>query len=603
MTEMRVTGVDVDGLLELLGRHLYTTPAVALRELVQNAHDSIVRRRLADPAFPCGRIDIETDVARGTLTVTDDGAGMTDAEVVDLLATIGAGATRLAREESGDEDLIGLFGVGFLSAFVIGRRVLVHTTPMSDPVTGWLYASAGGRQYTLTATEPRPVGARVTVELQPDARRLGDAEVVSGLATRYFALLGVPVHLNGAPEPVNDLAPPWRTEPGAPVEHPVAATRRRLEFAARFERRFEPLCTVDVEPDEDSDVTGLLWVQSGATYGSSDNRNVAVFVRGMLLDDDARELLPRWAGFCGGVLESRRLTPTASREDLQRDDHWYAAQRALSVRLVSGLAAIAKEQPDVWRTVLRRHNEALLGAALADPVLFDLLADSLQVPTSEGDLTAREVARRGGGRVHVSLGEGGGFEETVFRAMKVPIAIGTRYGVAPFLREWGQRAGAAVVELGTAAGDRQVFVRAGLPPDDRAWLVSVLGDPGEEVVPARFAPGSIPLVVVPDRDVALKRRIEADEADRRIGRAALALARAHTATIDGRVERRVYVNLDSPVMQRLLADPDRDARPAVLALLRALKGLTAGTRGGAGVDLDASLSLFSDTLLTLLDGS
>ena len=598
MTDVRVTGVDVEGLFALLGKHLYTTPAVALRELVQNAHDSIVRRRLADPAWAGGRIDVATDVARGTLTVTDDGAGMTDDDVVGMLATIGAGATRLARDATGDEELIGLFGVGFLSAFVIGRRVVVHTTPASDPGTGWIYTSAGGRQYTLAPAAPRAPGATVTVELQPDARHLANGEVVEDLAARYFALLGVPVYVDGSDQPINDVAPPWR-DPGGAAEHPVAAVRRRLEFAARFENRFEPICAIDVVPDGGSDVTGLVWVQSGGTYGTSDNRNVSVFVRGMLLDDDARDLLPRWAGFCGAVLESRRLTPTASREDLQRDEHFDAAQRSVARQLVTGLAGVAHTRPDAWRTVLRRHNESLLGAALADPSLFDLLADSLQVPTSEGDLTAAELARRGGGRLHVSHGEAGGFEETVFRAMKVPIAMGLRYGVVPFAREWAQRAGATLVELGTAAGDRQVFARAGMPDDDRLWLAAALADEGEEVVPSRFAPGSLPLVVVPDREVELKRRIESDETDLRIARAALALARAHTATIDGTVERRVYVNLDSPVVRRLLDDPGRDAGSVVVALLRSFKGLTAGTRGG---NLDASLAQFSDALLSLLDG-
>ncbi|MBZ4270742.1 hypothetical protein LAM69_22945, partial [Mycobacterium tuberculosis] len=86
---------------------------------------------------------------------------------------------------------------------------------------------------------------------------------------------------------------------------------------SRFERRFEPLCTIAVEPTADSDLKGLLWVHDARTYGTSDNRNLTVVVRGMMLDDDARELLPGWAGFIGGVVESTRLTPTASREDLQ----------------------------------------------------------------------------------------------------------------------------------------------------------------------------------------------------------------------------------------------------------------------------------------------
>ena len=149
--------------------------------------------------------------------------------------------------------------------------------------------------------------------------------------------------------------------PGDVAVHPVQARRQALQFAARFEHDFEPIVTVPLRADGNSDATGLLWVQDGATYGTSDNRNLSVFVRGMLLDDDARDLLPPWAGFIGGVIESSRLTPTASREDLQRDDQYRAVQHALLEALIDGLADVAKQQPEAWRRVLTRHNEALLG--------------------------------------------------------------------------------------------------------------------------------------------------------------------------------------------------------------------------------------------------
>ncbi len=125
-----------------------------------------------------------------------------------------------------------------------------------------------------------------------------------------------------------------------------------------------------MRPDERVDVQGLLWIQDGGTYGTSDNRNLSVFLRGMLLDDDARDLLPSWAGFVGGVIESNRLTPTASREDLQRDDHYAAIQHALAEALIAGLGEVARQQPEAWRRVLLRHNEALLGAALCDERLL-----------------------------------------------------------------------------------------------------------------------------------------------------------------------------------------------------------------------------------------
>src|SRR5690606_31282140 len=134
----------------------------------------------------------------------------------------------------------------------------------------------------------------------------------------------------------------------------------------RLERRFDPLCTIDVRPRPGTDVRGLLWIHDAITYGTSDNRNLHVYVRGMLLDDDARELLPAWAGFVSGAIESAQLTPTASREDLQRDPAYRAAAAAVAESLIEGLKHVAEREPEAWRRILLRHNEALLGAALCD---------------------------------------------------------------------------------------------------------------------------------------------------------------------------------------------------------------------------------------------
>ncbi|MBJ4787394.1 molecular chaperone HtpG, partial [Salmonella enterica subsp. enterica serovar Stanley] len=172
--------------------------------------------------------------------------------------------------------------------------------------------------------------------------------------------------------PVNKLQPPWReSTPEGVTMHRALVQRKNLAFAAQFESSFEPICTLPVVPQGGSDAVGILWIQDGATYGTSDNRNLSLFLRGMLLDDEARELLPPWAGFIGGVIESSKLTPTASREDLQRDETWVAVQEALKEALITGLSDLAQNQPEIWRRVLMRHNEALLGAALCDDRLFD----------------------------------------------------------------------------------------------------------------------------------------------------------------------------------------------------------------------------------------
>jgi molecular chaperone HtpG len=321
----------------------------------------------------------------------------------------------------------------------------------------------------------------------------------------------------------------------------------------------------------------------------------------MLLDDDARELLPDWAGFVGGVIESYALTPTASREDLQRDDHWAHAQRALAHSLIVGLEQIAKREPETWRRILLRHNEALLGAALCDDRLFELLADELTVPTSEGDLLVRTVLRRGEKKAYVSLSSRGGFEEMLFRALKVPIAIGTRYAVLPFLNRYCERRGGQVIQLGTHDGNQHVFREAKVDEEARAFLERVLARPGQKLITARFAPKELPLVLVPDREVELKRRLESDEADKRIATAALGLARLYTKKVDDGVAAHLYVNLDSPAIERLLSARDRAASSTGAKLLRALAALMTGGGDGPAVDLAATLQEYTSAVCDMLE--
>ncbi|QII28296.1 molecular chaperone HtpG [Stenotrophomonas maltophilia] len=570
--EIRRAGVDLNGLMTVLGKHLYSTPMVALRELVQNAHDSIIRRRIEQPGIQSvSRIDVQVDVAAGVLRITDTGAGLTRQEIHDYLATVGVGYTRGLRQDGEDNDgLIGMFGLGFLSAFVLARRVSVRTTSYQSPELGHLYVSSNAEQYTVSEVSARAVGTEVELELHPDFLPLANEARLHEVLGRYCALLSEPIFIGAATAAINPEPPPWRGQ-GDVALHPVQARRQAQQFAARFEHDFEPIVTMPLQSDGSSDAVGMLWVQDGATYGTSDNRNLSVFVRGMLLDDDARDLLPPWAGFIGGVIESSKLTPTASREDLQRDDHYRAVQHALLEALIDGLADVARQQPEAWRRVLSRHNEALLGAALCDERLFDLLLEHVRVPTSQGDLPASALPARGA--VHVILDNGGGFEEMLFRAMGVPVAHGHRYAVVPFLRRWAQAKGLRLVELGTEQGNRALFRTDDSIIDDTqlAWLREHLGD-GEQLLPARFSPEALPVVVVPDREAELKQRLEDDENDKRVSMAALRLARQFTARIEARAPSRLYLNLDNPAVQALL-QAQRDGHPQAASAARLLRSL------------------------------
>ena len=551
--EIKRTDVDLHGLLAIVGEHLYSTPLVALRELVQNAHDSIVRRRIEDNSAVDGTIDVSYDSKRHSVTVSDNGAGLTRQELISYLATIGAGYTRLLRDDD-HQGLIGMFGLGFLSAFVLADEVTVTTTSFRDPDRGHSYVSSDGASYRLAEVAPKSVGTEVTLRLKPEHQGMLGMTKLRSTLRQYCVLLRVPVWIDGDEAPLNSLVPPWRIDEASdePAPHPAMVRRQKLEFAEQFEQRFEPLCTLDVRPSGGSDVRGMLWVQSGSTYGTSDNRHLAVYVRGMLLDDNAHELLPEWAGFLSGIVESDDLEPTASREDLRRGRTYDGVKRSVQESAVTGLAEVASQQPEVWRTVLRRHNEALLGASICDERLFALLVDSLTVPTTQGDMTLPALLRAGGGKVYLSTGDSDGSTAVLTRCLGIPVAKGHRYGVAPVVRQFCKMRGIELIELGTDLGDAEIFVRVRLDTDTVEWFSDMLGcGDSEELLACRFDPSELPFVVVPNRDAQLKQAIEDDDADRRMAASALRLARLFTDSIEEAAPIRIYLNTSSPVINAL----------------------------------------------------
>lgn len=564
------TEVNLNGLIEVLSKHLYSTPVVAVRELVQNGHDAIVRRRIEQPDAPKdNQIRVVADVAKSTITITDTGAGLTESEIHGFLATVGVGYTRMLRQQDDNTGLIGMFGLGFLSAFVLAKEVTVLTTSWQTPDQSWKYHSTDGQKYTVTPYQSSETGTQVILTLKEEYSHLASNNLLNRVLSRYCILLHEPVYVGDASEPVNKLQPPWReVVPEGVTMHRALVQRKNLAFAAQFESSFEPICTIPVVPAGMSDAVGILWIQDGATYGTSDNRNLSLFLRGMLLDDEARELLPPWAGFIGGVIESSKLTPTASREDLQRDETWVAVQEALKEALISGLSDLAQNQPEIWRRVLMRHNEALLGAALCDDRLFDLLKDRLQVPTSKGALLAKDL--RVNNSIHILLSRDGGFEEMLFHILQRPVARGDRYAVVPFLRRWALLYHCRIIEVGTQTGNEQLFSLAELPEEQVAYLEEHLCD-GEQLIISRFEPAVLPLVVTPDREAELKQILEQDDADKRISTAALMLARQFTSQIQKTKTSSLYINLNNPCVMQLVTALQHHQQPA--AALRLLKSL------------------------------
>ncbi|MBL8739816.1 MAG: hypothetical protein JNK04_01945 [Myxococcales bacterium] len=174
---------------------------------------------------------------------------------------------------------------------------------------------------------------------------------------------------------------------------------------------------------------------------------------------------------------------------------------------------------------------------------------------------------------------------------------GARYGAHAFCRRYCERFGGKLVVLGTEQGDRELFREAIVSAEVRTRLEQLFGAPERQILPSHFAPSYLPFIAVKDREVELKRRLEAEEADKRMGAAVLALARQFTKDIEGSAVFRFYVNMDCPVISALLTAPPE--RAALGLQLLAPLGVLLAEQGASG-DTESSLRGFSEAVCKTL---
>ena len=244
--------VDFESLIKVLGENLYANPKAAVRELIQNASDSCVRRSAVQPFSPA--IHITTHLQERVMEVEDNGGGMVQDEVIRYLASIGGGLTREARKRLMTSDqnaakmLIGQFGIGFLSSFVVADRVIVDTCSLNGGVPVHWFCE-GSAEYLISTGNRTEVGTKVTLYLKQAHYDLLDEETLRNVIVRYADFIAFPIYLNNNPRPVNRMQAPWHLDAS------------EAEYAEYIKHRYEvtPLALEALNVERDNvQVQGVL---------------------------------------------------------------------------------------------------------------------------------------------------------------------------------------------------------------------------------------------------------------------------------------------------------------------------------------------------------
>jgi molecular chaperone HtpG len=348
---------DFDGLITLLAQHLYSEKKVFIRELVQNAHDSIMRLR-ARVKDLAGRIDIETRPKDDLIIFRDNGIGMSREDLVEFLSNVGKSGTR--QEHDQIPGLIGQFGIGFLSGFLVAGQIEVRTKKYGEH-EAWLWSNAGRADYEITpCTVDFDHGAEVTLRLKSiEHRGLIHSEEVQKVVRLYADMLPVEIRIDGI-GPVNTQTMPWE-------KRGLSDEERRLECHLYVEKtmRDSVLEAIPVALSMDADgvdAAGVLYITKTRVFAIDAPRNVRVFQKRMFLCENAPEILPKWAIFVNGVLDAPTLTPTAARDTFIRNSAAERLADALGSLVIRHLEALQRDDPERLGEILSYHSLSLKAA-------------------------------------------------------------------------------------------------------------------------------------------------------------------------------------------------------------------------------------------------
>ncbi|HET6764351.1 MAG TPA: molecular chaperone HtpG [Longimicrobiaceae bacterium] len=382
---------EVQRLLDLVIHSLYTDKEIFLRELVSNASDAIDRLRfeaLTQPELlPEGhepRIRLVPDAAARTLTIEDDGIGMTRAEVVQNIGTIARSGTREALEQlkakagEGAGQLIGQFGVGFYSSFMVADRVeLVTRKAGTDEAVRW--ESSGGGSFTVGDAERGRPGTTITLHLKPVDAENGiedytDRWVLSRIVRQHCDFITYPVLLpaeakDEVPEgetpepekPLNSMKPIWARPPAEVTKEEYADFYRQISHDWS-----EPLETIHTRSEGLVEFQAVLFLPSRGgveMFYPGYKPSLRLYVKRMLVRENSEELLPRWMRWVRGAVDSPDLPLNVSREMLQSDRHVRQIRRALTKKVLDTLRKMQEsERPryeGFWRELGRAVKEGV----------------------------------------------------------------------------------------------------------------------------------------------------------------------------------------------------------------------------------------------------
>ena len=405
---------EIQQLLDIVIHSLYTDKEIFVRELISNSTDACEKLRFNQssgrPVFQseiAPGITVNTDEKAGTITIADTGLGMTHGELVENLGTIAHSGTKaflkqLAEEKKPDVGLIGQFGVGFYSAFMVAKKVTVLSRSFAPDETGWQWISEGMGGYEISPASDLPRGTKITLELKDDAKDFAQEPTIERIIQRYSSFVPFPIELNT--KRLNTVQAIWARNKSEIkdeeynefytfVGHDHDQPLFRLHFSADAPLAIQALLFV---PARNFEILGMGRIDS----------EVNLYCRKILIQAKAKGLFPEWLRFLKGVVDSEDLPLNISRETMQDTTLMQKLNKVLTSRFLKFLDEQSEKDADAYGKFYHEYQRFLKEGVVTDFTHQEALGKLLRFESStleKGRLTslADYVKRMSGGQKEI----------------------------------------------------------------------------------------------------------------------------------------------------------------------------------------------------------
>lgn len=399
---------EVKQLLRLMIHSLYSHKEIFLRELISNASDACDKLRfeaLAKPELTVGESDlaitIDADNQAHTITITDNGIGMTREEAIEHLGTIAKSGTaeflaKLSGDQKKDAQLIGQFGVGFYSSFIVADRVEVFSRRAGHAAgEGVHWESRADGEFTVSNAELPARGTKIVLHLKEGEREFAGDYRVRSLVRKYSDHIAFPVRMKKSEkdadyETVNHAQALW-TRPRTELKD-----EEYKEFYRHVTHDFtDPLAWSHGKVEGKKEYTSLLYIPSRAPFDLSHRdgaRGLKLYVRRVFIMDDAEQFLPLYLRFVKGIVDSADLPLNISREMLQQDPAIDTIRTGLTRRTIDLLAKLARDEPEKYATFWKEFGSVLKEGPAEDSTNRERIAKLLRFASTQTDKEEQEVS-------------------------------------------------------------------------------------------------------------------------------------------------------------------------------------------------------------------